>query len=494
MGQSNTGAVLRTEADTAPCYTVKKIPQPRKKKRKTLKLKKRLGSKKHFEATADFSDSGVLDSSVSGTSVVDSRVPVLTTPVVPLADDCMPLAEIPVLDKPVFTESDNFSIQNPDQQLRKQKNLLLFTSVLLFVVLGAALLVIKGNQAEKHETLTNNNIVEPAGVMRVPADTKPAVKPVNKILVQNVVELIGQEKFSQDSTMEAFLTLWQQLDGASRATLNNTPWFLRFVFALQKQSRYYLLSPDSYNVDYTIKYNALLKMAVALGVMDQHGIESSAETYHSKQNELVETIKSEIATIESTNKEQQSGDESIENLNKSFKKRFAVEPGSNAKPRAKIKINVIHRSATDSVSPVNNKIKTVKLVVPAAVTVNEDSTSEAMALDALVNRFTEAYESGNLDELTALFSPAARTNDKNTLADIQKDYADLFNNSSFRLLNIFNLRWMSEHNAMKGIGDYEIGIAMDDSGVARTLHGKIQFVVGKVDNQLRITRLYHLER
>ena len=57
-----------------------------------------------------------------------------------------------------------------------------------------------------------------------------------------------------------------------------------------------------------------------------------------------------------------------------------------------------------------------------------------------------------------------------------------------------NLRWSPSRNSMKGIGDYEIQIAMDEAGNARTLHGKIQFVVGKVDNQLRITRLYHLER
>lgn len=492
MGQGNTGVVMRSGAKTTLRYL-----EAKRKNRKTLTLKKSSKKQNHFEPDADFTHSAVLNtglqsngslnSGVANDNSLSNVVPILTSAVVPVAAGfnapVVSVDDIPVLENPVPPSKGISNRQN------KRMDAIVFLAV---IALG--MLVIGGNnqQWEMPETLSTTTIgtseletvTGPDGALidetnnADSASSATTNKKVDISLVQNIVVLVEAERFSKDTTLEAFLTIWQQTSSSTRATLNSTPWFLRFVFSLQKQARLYLQSPDSYFADYNIKFNALLNLAVALGVMDHQGIKSSAEIYHVKQNELVEKLKSEIATIESSTKKQLKTNESIAELNKTFRERFAVTSR-----------NVVAKEQTVA----RNNVATKTQAPVVEETAVEESIS-AIELDSIITRFIAAYEHGDLNILMSLFSPTAKTNDKNSWHGIRQDYEKLFQASSFRILNVVNLHWSSSHNSMKGTGDYEIAIAMDEAGNARTLHGKIQFVVGKVDTQLRITRLYHLER
>jgi hypothetical protein len=516
MSQSNTGVVLRSGAETTLRYL-----EAKRKNRKTLTLKKSPKKQNHFEPSADFTDSGVLNAglennvSPGGDVISDSSfsnvVPILTSAVAPVLASAttqgVSVDDIPVLENPVPPSKGKPNVVN---------NRMVATVFLAVIALGMLVFGGTNQQREIPETLStttigtvtddlqtlagSDNALSDNALNKLANDNNAAnVSSTNKkidiSLVQNIVELVQAEQFSKDTTLEALLSIWQQTDASTRATLNSTPWFLRFVFSLQKRAKLYLQSPESYYADYNIKFNGLLNLAIALGVMDHQGIKSSAESYHVKQNELVERLKSEIATIESSAKAAQPTADSIASLNKTFREQYAAEPG-NAGTRKQ----VVARKVTEKtmapvlVTPVVATEAVAVETVSLIETIETEKSIAPIELDAIVTRFIAAYEHGDLDILMSLFSPTARTNDKNNWQGIRQDYKNLFGASSFRLLNIVNLTWSSTNNAMKGTGDYEIAIAMDEAGNARTLHGKIQFVVGKVDNQLRITRLYHLER
>lgn len=494
MGHSTTGAALRADASVTHSFT-----KPKGKKRETLTLKKPIKTRNkqgHFESSLDFSRKKEARGKAVDLDASFDAIPVLTAAVTPTAAgvvmDGVALDEIPVLENPVSISS---------KASRKTNPFLLATALLLSLALAVMLFgestqhetnfeppgfpvdqvaSVEKNQFKNISSTTTNSAEDTA-------DTSINVNDSNLLLVQNIVGMLSNEQFSKDTTIEAFLSVWSDLNAATKATLNGTPWFLRFIFSLQKQSKTYLQSPDSYDKNYNIKLNGLLKIAIAVGVMDQRGIQSSVEIYSSKQNELVETLKSEIALIENSTKKQKPSNESIARLSENFRKRYAAKVRKNVQIAPQTKSNKIIRNvaASNDTTP----IRKLKSMVPA-----NDATASPVELDTLVTRFVTAYEHGDLKMLVSLFSPTAKTNDKNSIAGIREDYKELFELSSFRILNLMNLRWSPSHNSMKGIGDYEIQIAMDEAGNARTLHGKIQFVVGKVDNQLRITRLYHLER
>ena len=517
MGQGNTGVAMRSGAETTLRYL-----EAKRKNRKTLTLKKSHKEQNHFEPTADFTDSGAMSNgSVNSDKLSDSPfsnvVPILTSAVMPvttgpvtagIAAQSVLANDIPVLDNPVALPKGE----------PRQKNVLLIATVFLTVI-ALGMLVFGGNDQQQNvtDTLSATSIevsdldttlgaesaithaAETASTaeagLTTTNNTVATTKKIDIALVKNIVDLIQKEEFTRDTTLEAFLSVWHEANASTRATLNSTPWFLRFVFSLQKRAKQYLLSPDSYHADFNIKFNALLNLAVALDVMDQQGIQSSVQTYHTKQNQLVEQLKSEIATIERSTRKQEPTGESIADLNKEFRERYAVKSRNVVTEKQK----VYKKAAAKVTAPkiVANKTAALETSVeklPEPTKAASEKTITAIELDSIVTRFTAAYEHGDLKILMSLFSPTAKTNDKANWHGIREDYEKLFAASSFRLLNIVNLNWSASHNSMKGTGDYEIAIAMDEAGNARTLHGKIQFVIGKVDNELRITRLYHLER
>ena len=501
MGQGNTGVVLRSGAETTLRYL-----EAKRKNRKTLTLNKSPLNKspkkqKHFESSADFTGSAVAFNALPGRSELNADafsnvVPILTSAIFPAAAVAtgpgIPMGAIPVLDNPV---------EHSSQAPEKKHKLFVAKVFLIVVALGVLVSGITKQQHDVTESLSTT-VLQPT--VKNVAGLEPALesakseypeknttgtngftsnsvssKKTNISLVHNIVELIQKEEFAQDTTLQALLSLWQDVNASTRATLNSTPWFLRFVFALQKRTRQYLQALDSYHADYSIKFNALLNLSVALGVMSRQGIESSIESYHSRQNDLVEQLKSEIAVIEKSSKKQVPTNESIASLSQSFRKQYAVQPEKDE-----------IKKQSDSVSS-EHQISQVLVTGDNAMS---SKAITAIELETLVTRFVAAYEHGDLKILMSLFSPEAKTNDKSGWHGIREDYKKLFAASSFRLLNIMDMHWSLSHDSMKGIGDYEIAIAMDDAGNARTLHGKIQFVASQLDNEWRITHLYHLER
>ena len=519
MGQSNAGAALCTSTGVTPLYTKTKA-----KKRETLTLKQvrnRRANRKqsHFESSMDFSSSAVMSRIPAEAQIANAEIPVLTTAITPgvagmqtAASGNLAYDQIPVLDQPVDPSNNN---------VVATKNAYLLAGALLVALTVGTVLSNSNNQAEPVQTLagttlhTPNNSTNKENISYKPLLASGAtdqslqtstvansetvsVDRSDVLLIENIVGLLNKERFLQETTIEAFLDVWQQLSGSTKASLNSTPWFLKFVFSIQKQSRIYLQSPDSYDTSYNIKLNSLLKLAIAVGVMDQRGIQSGVKLYSSKRNELVEKLKSDIATIETAAKNSAPAT-SIERFKQRFRQRLEVKLQATTaiKPqKSKDKSGEVIRSGAPESHPANQSIAEEKFeeTKTGLDRLSQEPVIPEVELDSLINRFVAAYEHGDLKMLESLFSPAAKTNDKNNLAGIRQDYQQLFEASSFRILNLVNMRWSSNQNYMKGTGDYEIAIAMDEAGNARTLHGKIQFVVAKVDNKLRITRLYHLER
>ena len=125
---------------------------------------------------------------------------------------------------------------------------------------------------------------------------------------------------------------------------------------------------------------------------------------------------------------------------------------------------------------------------------NKVSVPTAAELQDITTQLVSAYEAGNLKQFISLFSPEIKTNDRIDLSGVKKDYAQLFASTSDRQMFIQNLNWSNETIGAKGTGDLEVIILSNEGNPVYSMEGKIQIVAQKIDNKVKITHLYHIER
>lgn len=125
---------------------------------------------------------------------------------------------------------------------------------------------------------------------------------------------------------------------------------------------------------------------------------------------------------------------------------------------------------------------------------NKVSFPTAAELQDIATQLVTSYETGDLDQFLALFSSEIKTNDRIDLSGVKQDYSQLFASTSDRQMFIQNLKWSKENIGAKGTGDLEVIILSDEGSTVYSMEGKIQIVAQKIDNQVKITHLYHIER
>ncbi|WP_455366729.1 nuclear transport factor 2 family protein, partial [Kaarinaea lacus] len=111
----------------------------------------------------------------------------------------------------------------------------------------------------------------------------------------------------------------------------------------------------------------------------------------------------------------------------------------------------------------------------------------------LTTQLVTAYETGDIDRFTSLFSEDAKTNDRIALQGIRQDYAKLFTTTSDRQMFIQNLKWVDAEIGAKGFGDLEVVVLSPNSNNVYSMKGKIQIVAQLLDGKTKITHLYHIE-
>ena len=112
-------------------------------------------------------------------------------------------------------------------------------------------------------------------------------------------------------------------------------------------------------------------------------------------------------------------------------------------------------------------------------------------LQLLIARFVTYYDDGDVERLMGLFSREAQTNETASLADIRKDYADLFRTTESRRINIKSLTWKTSGKLAVGSGMFEATIQPQNTKNFRTVKGKIRISATKSDQNVFITRLLH---
>ena len=112
-------------------------------------------------------------------------------------------------------------------------------------------------------------------------------------------------------------------------------------------------------------------------------------------------------------------------------------------------------------------------------------------LKALMGRFTETYNQGDLAGFMTLFDERARTGSHYGKPAIRKDYEGFFSITASRRLILNDLKWHREGVIASGRGGFQVRVRMRDGRTVHDSRGAIRFEVRKHGAAVSIQGVYH---
>ncbi len=113
------------------------------------------------------------------------------------------------------------------------------------------------------------------------------------------------------------------------------------------------------------------------------------------------------------------------------------------------------------------------------------------ALFSLVANFKASYELGDINRFSDLFLVDAVTNEFDNKADIRRDYAQLFEATRKRNIELQNLRWVKKGDAALGTGWFEATLHLEGEDEPTEVSGEIIIRAEQKDDRPQIKALYY---
>lgn len=111
-------------------------------------------------------------------------------------------------------------------------------------------------------------------------------------------------------------------------------------------------------------------------------------------------------------------------------------------------------------------------------------------LRKMMGRFESYYETGDLRQLMALFSPQARTDTQTTRKGIRSQYQEIFSTSSKQNIGFIGMSWKLEKAFARGRGKFQTVVLHKGDSVPVITSGTVTVQVVQGTEGLQISRLY----
>lgn len=149
---------------------------------------------------------------------------------------------------------------------------------------------------------------------------------------------------------------------------------------------------------------------------------------------------------------------------------------------------VTQKSVIEPVAPVPETLAAIAPPPPVPAI----SDGLRVELDAITAAFSRAYEAGDLPRLMSLFAEDASTNDQSNRQGIEKDYRDLFEQTSRRAFVFERVDWKADRDgSYTGDSVFHVYVDLKGQSGSNTLDGRVTFHVQKRAQGLVITRMSH---
>jgi len=145
-----------------------------------------------------------------------------------------------------------------------------------------------------------------------------------------------------------------------------------------------------------------------------------------------------------------------------------------------------------------NKGEDVKSTTFDTLNLGQESIADEKAffkkrdLERLVGNFSFAYEEGDIDEFSALFTTNALTNNGFNREQIIEDYEELFEETDNRSIEFKDLLWSTQDDTSVATGKFSIEIQRSEQNPPKTVEGNITLKVVNTNDAHKISEMFFL--
>jgi hypothetical protein len=129
-----------------------------------------------------------------------------------------------------------------------------------------------------------------------------------------------------------------------------------------------------------------------------------------------------------------------------------------------------------------------KLEPAPAVTQSVNAITQPM-LDQLLADFAIAFDTGNLNNLMAMFASSSRTNSQTTRQGIENEYRQLFSSTASRNMVLLATSWNNEGRFARGVGQYSAALVSQENAPVH-VKGEYTLQLQLEGDKLKISRFY----
>lgn len=337
-------------------------------------------------------------------------------------------------------------------------------------IYAAAFLVVIGGVMAYKGFLPGSDAIS-AHIMDMTGTVNEAALAETEAELERIANLIIQESDWNVSLINAFVGKWKTLDAGGKKSMTTTAWYQHFSFLLEnmyeEQKR---LGMFSYNPDDAYR-DPLLVLALEIGIADPEEVYSDETAKRLELDKLIADVTTDLTRVE---KQQQSNNEQegyTAGLYQRIKEQFASKRTESATAPAMAK---------------KTKSNTVTALKPATEKISKPIL--VADINAVLNKYQDAYAAGNSDAILTLFDLESITSDENVIAQLNSNFESVFENSSERTIKFSNIDWNFQQNTVIGKGDYNALIKLKNNEGAQSVKADIELEMKMSDDQLRIVK------
>jgi hypothetical protein len=320
-----------------------------------------------------------------------------------------------------------------------------------------------------------------------PAYTSDLAATVHETQLERVANLIIGDNDWSNTRITLFLKHWNASSDEVRENYKTSAWFQHFSYRLETTFNRSIYTGELFGGESSTDQHPIYTLALATGVADPE-INYAANLEKNKNYMELETaVSSELAKMEESKMKREASQTQVV-ADEAVLTQLLIDKDGKPLLTSALPAAVDKADISDAQTEEKTQESVVTVAAAAVPSINEQDVSRVF------QKYTSAYEQGNINELSSLFGVNDPTIGKRIIEQLKANYENIFANSQKRSVNFKGINWRFDGDKATINSDYSAKIELKDNKGTQTITADAKVDLLKANNRLIISNFELLNR